>query len=215
MSFRIVCKLLSEIYEHIHCLYKLSDTVSMLDMLLSFAHACTLSDYVRPEFTDTLAIKQGWHPILEKISAEKPVANNTYITEGSNVVIITGPNMSGKSTYLKQIALCQIMAQIGSYVPAEYASFRIAEQIFTRISTDDDIETNSSTFMKEMKEQNQRSSPEMDRWRAVYHLATRLVQAARNSQLEPDKLRAYLSNLKKTYEKDCPRAADLPERTEE
>lgn len=68
---------------------------------------------VRPEFTDTLAIKQGWHPILEKISAEKPVANNTYITEGSNVVIITGPNMSGKSTYLKQIALCQIMAQIG------------------------------------------------------------------------------------------------------
>lgn len=68
---------------------------------------------VRPEFTDTLAIKQGWHPILEKISVEKPVANNTYITEGSNFVIITGPNMSGKSTYLKQIALCQIMAQIG------------------------------------------------------------------------------------------------------
>ncbi|XP_072690195.1 mutS protein homolog 4 isoform X3 [Canis lupus baileyi] len=152
MTYMIVCKLLSEIYEHIHCLYKLSDTVSMLDMLLSFAHACTLSDYVRPEFTDTLAIKQGWHPILEKISVEKPIANNTYITEGSNFLIITGPNMSGKSTYLKQIALCQIMAQIGSYVPAEYSSFRIAEQIFTRISTDDDIETNSSTFMKEMKE---------------------------------------------------------------
>ncbi|XP_021013742.2 mutS protein homolog 4 isoform X1 [Mus caroli] len=346
MTYMIVCKLLSEIYEHIHCLYKLSDTVSMLDMLLSFAHACTLSDYVRPEFTDTLAIKQGWHPILEKISAEKPVANNTYITEGSNVLIITGPNMSGKSTYLKQIALCQIMAQIGSYVPAEYASFRIAAQIFTRISTDDDIETNSSTFMKEMKEiayilhnandkslilidelgrgtnteegigisyavcehllsikaftlftthflelchidalylnvenmhfevqhvkntsrnkdailytyklsrglteeknyglkaaeasslppsivldareittqitrqilQNQRSSPEMDRQRAVYHLATRLVQAARNSQLEPDRLRTYLSNLKKKYEGDFPRAVDLPEKTEE
>ncbi|XP_021052643.1 mutS protein homolog 4 [Mus pahari] len=303
MTYMIVCKLLSEIYEHIHCLYKLSDTVSMLDMLLSFAHACTLSDYVRPEFTDTLAIKQGWHPILEKISAEKPVANNTYITEGSNVVIITGPNMSGKSTYLKQIALCQVMAQIGSYVPAEYASFRIAAQIFTRISTDDDIETNSSTFMKEMKEaftlftthflelchidalylnvenmhfevqhvkntsrnkdailytyklsrglteeknyglkaaeasslppsivldareittqitrqilQNQRSSPEMDRQRAVYHLATRLVQAARNSQLEPDRLRTYLSNLKKKYEGDFPKAVDLPEKTEE
>nr|AAQ20789.1 MutS homolog 4 variant beta [Mus musculus] len=346
MTYMIVCKLLSEIYEHIHGLYKLSDTVSMLDMLLSFAHACTLSDYVRPEFTDTLAIKQGWHPILEKISAEKPVANNTYITEGSNVLIITGPNMSGKSTYLKQIALCQIMAQIGSYVPAEYASFRIAAQIFTRISTDDDIETNSSTFMKEMKEiayilhnandkslilidelgrgtnteegigisyavcehllsikaftlftthflelchldalylnvenmhfevqhvkntsrnkdailytyklsrglteeknyglkaaeasslpssivldardittqitrqilQNQRSSPEMDRQRAVYHLATRLVQAARNSQLEPDRLRTYLSNLKKKYAGDFPRAVGLPEKTEE
>ncbi|XP_020824179.1 mutS protein homolog 4 isoform X2 [Phascolarctos cinereus] len=152
MTYMVVCQLLGEIYEHIHCLYKLSDIVSMLDMLLAFAHACTLSDYVRPEFTDTLAIKQGWHPILEKISMERPVANNTYITEGSNFIIVTGPNMSGKSTYLKQIALCQIMAQIGSFVPAEYSSFRITEQIFTRISMNDDIETNSSTFMKEMKE---------------------------------------------------------------
>uniref|UniRef100_A0A8C6WBT6 DNA mismatch repair protein n=1 Tax=Nannospalax galili TaxID=1026970 RepID=A0A8C6WBT6_NANGA len=345
MTYMIVCKLLSEIYEYIHCLYKLSDTVSMLDMLLSFAHACTLSDYVRPEFTDTLAIKQGWHPILEKISVEKPVANDTYITEGSNFLIITGPNMSGKSTYLKQIALCQIMAQIGSYVPAEYSSFRIAEQIFTRISTDDDIETNSSTFMKEMKEvayilhnandkslilidelgrgtnteegigisyavcenllslkaftlfathflelchidslypnvenmhfevqhvkntsrnedailytyrlskglteekhyglkaaeasslppsilvdareitaqiarqilQNQKSSPEVERQRAVYHLATRLVQTARNSQLDPDRLRMFLSNLKKKYEEDIPRTEELPEKTQ-
>ncbi|XP_066228301.1 mutS protein homolog 4 [Saccopteryx leptura] len=346
MTYMVVCKLLSEIYEHIHCLYKLSDTVSMLDMLLSFAHACTLSDYVRPEFTDTLAIKQGWHPILERISVEKPVANNTYITEGSNFLILTGPNMSGKSTYLKQIALCQIMAQIGSYVPAEYSSFRIAEQIFTRISTDDDIETNSSTFMKEMKEiayilhnanekslilidelgrgtnteegigicyavceyllslkaftlfathflevchidvlypnvenmhfevehvkntsrnkeailytyklskgfteeknyglkaaevsalpasivlvakeittkitrqilQNQRSTPEMERQRAVYHLATRLVQIARNSRLDSDSLRTYLSNLKKKYEADFPMAEQTSERTEE
>uniref|UniRef100_A0A8C8ZSJ8 MutS homolog 4 n=1 Tax=Prolemur simus TaxID=1328070 RepID=A0A8C8ZSJ8_PROSS len=345
MTYMIVCKLLSEVYEHIHCLHKLSDTVSMLDMLLSFAHACTLSDYVRPEFTDTLAIKQGWHPILEKISVEKPVANNTYITEGSNFLIITGPNMSGKSTYLKQIALCQIMAQIGSYVPAEYSSFRIAKQIFTRISTDDDIETNSSTFMKEMKEiayilhnandkslilidelgrgtnteegigicyavceyllslkaftlfathflelchidvlypnvenmhfevqhvkntsrnkeailytyklskglteetnyglkaaevsslppsivldakeittkitrqilQNQKSTPEMERQRAVYQLATRLVQTARNSQLDPDSLRTYLRNLKKKYEDDFPRAEQVPGETE-
>ncbi|KAG8437188.1 hypothetical protein GDO86_008035, partial [Hymenochirus boettgeri] len=152
ISYLIICKLLSEIYEHIHCIYKLSDTVSMLDMLLSFAHSCTLSDYVRPEFTDTLAIKKGWHPILEKISMEKPISNNTFLNEGSNFAILTGPNMSGKSTYLKQIALSQIMAQIGSFVPAEYASFRIAEQIFTRIGMDDDIETNSSTFMKEMKE---------------------------------------------------------------
>lgn len=68
---------------------------------------------VRPEFTDTLAIKQGWHPVLEKVHFEKPVPNDTYITEGSNFIIITGPNMSGKSTYLKQIALSQIMAQMG------------------------------------------------------------------------------------------------------
>ncbi|XP_071983700.1 mutS protein homolog 4 isoform X2 [Engystomops pustulosus] len=152
MNERIVCKLLSEIYEHIHCLYKLSDTVSMLDMLLSFASVCTFCEYVRPEFTDTTAIKQGWHPILERIALGKPVPNDTFMSEGNNFIILTGPNMSGKSTYLKQIALCQIMAQIGSFVPAEYCSVRIAEQIFTRIGMDDDIETNASTFMKEMKE---------------------------------------------------------------
>lgn len=68
---------------------------------------------VRPEFTDTLAIKQGRHPILERMAGQQPISNNSYISEGSNFVIITGPNMSGKSTYLKQVALCQIMAQIG------------------------------------------------------------------------------------------------------
>ncbi|XP_062325919.1 mutS protein homolog 4 isoform X1 [Osmerus eperlanus] len=152
MSYVVVCQLLGTVHEHIHCLYKLSDAVSMLDMLLSLANACTISDYVRPEFTDTLAIKQGRHPILERIGGQQPVSNNSYISEGSNFVIITGPNMSGKSTYLKQVALCQIMAQIGSYVPAEYASLRIADQIFTRIGVDDDFETSSSTFMVEMKE---------------------------------------------------------------
>ncbi|XP_056623120.1 mutS protein homolog 4 isoform X2 [Triplophysa dalaica] len=152
MSYVVVSRFLVEVYEHIHCLYKLSDAVSMLDMLLSLAHACTVSEYVRPEFTDTLAIKQGRHPILERISGQPPISNNTYISEGSNFLIITGPNMSGKSTYLKQVALCQIMAQIGSFVPAEYASFRIADQIFTRIGVDDDFETSSSTFMVEMKE---------------------------------------------------------------
>lgn len=68
---------------------------------------------MRPEFTDTLAIKQGRHPILEKMVGQQPVSNNSFISEGSNFVIITGPNMSGKSTYLKQVALCQVMAQIG------------------------------------------------------------------------------------------------------
>ncbi|XP_071353932.1 mutS protein homolog 4 isoform X3 [Trachinotus anak] len=288
MSYVVICQLLSTIHEHIHCLYKLSDAVSMLDMLLSLANACTISDYVRPEFTDTLAIKQGRHPILERIAGQQPVSNNSYISEGSNFVIITGPNMSGKSTYLKQVALCQVMAQIGSFVPAEYASFRVADQIFTRIGVDDDFETNCSTFMLEMKEaftlfathflelcqleslypnvENQhmevqhtrsgdtgaesvvytyllnrgrseerhyglraaemtalpsrliqeakiiasnvsqqllakhQSDLETQRQRAVYHLATRLLQAARNSRLDPDSLRMYLKGLRKQYE---------------
>ncbi|XP_061700348.1 mutS protein homolog 4 [Syngnathoides biaculeatus] len=152
MSYVVVCQLLNTIREHVHCLYKLSDAVSMLDMLLSLANVCTLSNYVRPEFTDTLAIKQGRHPVLEQMPGQQFVSNDCYVSEGSNFVCITGPNMSGKSTYLKQVALCQIMAQIGSFIPAEYASFRIADQIFTRIGIDDDFETNSSTFMVEMKE---------------------------------------------------------------
>ncbi|KAK3538258.1 hypothetical protein QTP70_033065, partial [Hemibagrus guttatus] len=152
MSYIVICRLLNEVYKHVHCLYKLSDAVSLLDMLLSLANVCTISDYVRPEFTDTLAIRQGRHPILERIAGQQPIPNNSHISEGSNFVIITGPNMSGKSTYLKQVALCQIMAQIGSFVPAEFASFRVADQIFTRIGVDDDFETNSSTFMVEMKE---------------------------------------------------------------
>ncbi|KAK6172054.1 hypothetical protein SNE40_018018 [Patella caerulea] len=145
---------MKDIRQHVGCLYKLSEAVSMIDMLVSFAHACTLSSYVRPIFTDTLAIKQGRHPILEKIGLNAPVPNNTYAAEDNNFIVITGPNMSGKSTYLRQVALLQIMAQTGSFVPAQYASFRSADHIFSRIGSDDDIETNSSTFMVEMKEIN-------------------------------------------------------------
>ncbi|XP_060559607.1 mutS protein homolog 4-like [Ruditapes philippinarum] len=154
MTSVVLTELLNNIRDDIGALYKLTETVATVDMLLSFAHACTLSDFVRPEFTDTFAVKQSRHPILEKISIEHPVPNNIYASEDSNFVVITGPNMSGKSTYLRQIALLQIMAQIGSFVPAEYASFRIANQIFSRIGSDDDLETNSSTFMLEMREIN-------------------------------------------------------------
>uniref|UniRef100_T1IXC0 DNA mismatch repair proteins mutS family domain-containing protein n=1 Tax=Strigamia maritima TaxID=126957 RepID=T1IXC0_STRMM len=145
-------QLLSQIREEIIILYKLTDAVAMLDLMSSLACACTLSQYVRPEFTDTLAIKNGRHPILDKMVAS--VANNTCLCDESRFVIITGPNMSGKSTYLKQVALLQIMAQIGSYVPAEYASFKIVNHIFLRMGSDDDIETNASTFMMEMREAN-------------------------------------------------------------
>ncbi|KAK3083385.1 hypothetical protein FSP39_021201 [Pinctada imbricata] len=150
----VVTELLSDIRDNIGCLYKLSETVAVVDMLQSFAHACTLSNYVRPEFTDTLAIKQGRHPILEKISVEAPVPNDVYASEDSNFIIITGPNMSGKSTYIRQIVLLQVLAQIGCFVPAVYASFRITDHIFTRIGSDDDMQTNSSTFMLEMREIN-------------------------------------------------------------
>lgn len=154
MANVVVSELLSRLHGHMGCLYELADIVGMVDMLLSFAHCATLSSYVCPEFTDTLAIKQGVHPILQRISTQTVVANDTYASEHSNLIIITGPNMGGKSTYLRQVALLQIMAQIGSFVPAQYASVRIADQIFSRIGSDDHMESNSSTFTLEMKETN-------------------------------------------------------------
>ncbi|XP_076454636.1 mutS protein homolog 4-like [Babylonia areolata] len=154
MTNIVMKELLMSVRELISVLYKLSEIVSTLDMLLAFAHACTLSSYVCPEFTDTLAIKMGRHPVLEKIGAGSTVPNNTYAAEDCNFVVITGPNMSGKSTYLRQVALLQIMAQMGSFVPAEYASFRLTSHIFSRVGSDDDMETNSSTFTLEMKEIN-------------------------------------------------------------
>ncbi|KAK0063937.1 mutS protein 4-like isoform X1 [Biomphalaria pfeifferi] len=150
----VITKLMTSIHGHISCMYSLADVVSMLDLLLSLAHAASISSYVCPEFTDTLAIKQGFHPILQKITPDTVVPNDTYASEHSNFVVITGPNMAGKSTYLRQVALLQIMAQIGSFVPAQYASFRITDQIFTRLGSDDDMESNSSTFTLEMKESN-------------------------------------------------------------
>ncbi|CAI8056057.1 MutS protein homolog 4 [Geodia barretti] len=151
MTNVVVNELIKDLRSNIGCLYKLAECVSMLDMLHSFAKSCTLSSYVRPEFTDTLAVKQSRHPILDIISFNL-VPNNIFASRESNFILITGPNMSGKTTYLKQVALLQIMAQVGSFVPAVYASFRVTSQIFSRVGSDDDISSNSSTFMLEMRE---------------------------------------------------------------
>ncbi|XP_065836479.1 mutS protein homolog 4-like isoform X2 [Oscarella lobularis] len=154
LSNVVMNDLLNDLRRHIGCLYKLTDCVAMLDMLVSFAHVRTLSNYVRPEFTDTLAVKRGRHPVLDKILDDSPIPNNVYVSNDCNFQIITGPNMSGKSTYLRQVAMLHVMAHMGSFVPAEYASFRLTDQLFSRIGSDDDIETNASTFMLEMKEAN-------------------------------------------------------------
>ncbi|CAG8654048.1 7729_t:CDS:10 [Funneliformis mosseae] len=152
MSDKIIEDLISEIRGDIGVLYKASESIAMLDMLISFVHQCTVSNYVRPEFTDTLAIKAGRHPMRESLYNDTFVPNDTYASSATSFQLITGPNMSGKSTYLRQIALMSIMSQIGSYVPAEYASFRVADQLFTRICNDDNIENNTSTFVIEMRE---------------------------------------------------------------
>lgn len=153
MSDEAVQQLLDSIRENIAILYKCCDSIALLDMLVAFAHLATAQDYVRPQITDTLAIQAGRHPIREKFhSQQKFVPNDVYATQQTRFQIITGCNMSGKSTYIRSIALMTVMAQIGSFVPAAWASFPIQHQLFARVSMDDSIEANVSTFAAEMRE---------------------------------------------------------------
>ena len=144
-------------------LYKASEGVAMLDMLVSFASQVIKAgtepgtQLTRPKVGETevpvLAIKQGRHPILSNLTTT--VANDTFLNENRNFSLITGPNMSGKSTYLKQVALITVLAHTGSYVPAEFCATPCIDRIFTRTSTNDDILNNESSFMLEMKEMAQ------------------------------------------------------------
>ena len=151
MSNAVLDELLVEVREYIGFLFKLSETISMLDMLASLATVSMSHNFTKPEFGDSFAIKQGRHPILDTMAVDI-VPNDISADPLSRLHILTGPNMSGKSTYLRQVVLLSIMAQVGCYVPAQYAMFRIPDRIFSRVSNRDCIETNSSTFMVEMQE---------------------------------------------------------------
>ncbi|KAL4884433.1 muts domain V-domain-containing protein [Aspergillus karnatakaensis] len=152
LSDKTIQELIQNVCAEISVLFKVSEAISMLDMLAAFAQLATTNEYIRPELTDVLAIKSGRHPIREKIHAKKYIPNDAYATRRTRFQIITGCNMSGKSTYIRSLALMTIMAQIGSFIPAEYASFPITHQLFARVSTADDMEANVSTFAAEMRE---------------------------------------------------------------
>jgi DNA mismatch repair protein MSH4 len=152
MSDRSIQDLIDDVRTEVHPLFKVSESIAMLDMIASFAQLATTHDYVRPELTATLAIKAGRHPIRERIQREKYIPNDVYATQQNRLQIVTGCNMSGKSTYIRTVALVTVMAQIGCFVPAQYASFPITHQLFARISSDDSIEANVSTFAAEMRD---------------------------------------------------------------
>ena len=152
MSDRTVNELIQNVCSEISGLFRVSEAIAMLDMLAAFAQVATCQDYIRPDLTDALAIKSGRHPIREKIHNNKFIPNDAYATQQTRFQIITGCNMSGKSTYIRSLALMTVMAQIGCFIPAEYASFPIVRQIFARVSTADDLEANVSTFAAEMRE---------------------------------------------------------------
>ena len=155
LEYELFKQLTSEIKEHIDSLYKLANKVANLDIVSNFAHIATKNSYVKPEINeeDILEIKGGRHPIVESlIPSGTYVKNDIILDEKNNLIILTGPNMSGKSTYMKQVALNIIMAHIGSYVAADYAKIPIVDKIFTRVGASDDLLTGQSTFMLEMTE---------------------------------------------------------------
>ncbi|SMR57480.1 unnamed protein product [Zymoseptoria tritici ST99CH_3D1] len=154
MSDKAIRDLIDAVREHMPSLFKVCESIAMLDMLAAFAHAVSTCDYIRPQLNSTtLAIHSGRHPIREKIhTTQKFVPNDVYATQQTRFQIITGANMSGKSTYIRSVALITIMAQVGSFVPATYASLPIIHHLFARISIDDNIEANVSSFAAEMRE---------------------------------------------------------------
>ncbi len=130
--------------------------VAQVDALASFANVALENDYTKPEIAvdGSIQITAGRHPVVERmITDEVFVPNDTYLDEkAQRMLMITGPNMAGKSTYMRQVALITLMAQIGSFVPAEYARISVVDKIYTRIGASDDLTAGQSTFMVEMKE---------------------------------------------------------------
>ncbi|ORY82474.1 muts domain V-domain-containing protein [Protomyces lactucae-debilis] len=153
LSDEAVEELVETIQTHISGLYKLSEAIALLDMLHAFASVAISSRYVRPHFSDdTLGIKQGKHPVKEKLEGLHYVANDTFANVNSRFQIVTGCNMAGKTTYLKANALLVVMSQIGSFVPAAHVATPIFEQLCTRFATDDGTDVDASTFSAEMQD---------------------------------------------------------------
>ncbi|KAF5971216.1 hypothetical protein FBULB1_9356 [Fusarium bulbicola] len=151
-SDKVIQDLLKELRSDVPHLFRVCESVALVDMITSFAQLATTRNYVKPDLSTTLALKAARHPVLDKTMNGTFVPNDYYSTEQYCFHIVTGCNMSGKSTYIRAVALLQIMAQIGSFVPAEYAAFPIIHSIFARVSLDDNIESNLSTFSVEMRE---------------------------------------------------------------
>ena len=151
--FEDLCK---EIAQSAPRLLQTARAVAHLDALLSLADVAIREGYVRPTLTDDdlLIIKDGRHPVVEKLLDDgiRYVPNNTHFDSMSRIHIITGPNMSGKSTYIRQVAIITLLAQIGSFVPADEATIGLVDRIFARIGAQDEIHAGQSTFMVEMVE---------------------------------------------------------------
>lgn len=156
LEYYLFKEISSQVKDERNILTNLAEKLAYLDVIVSFATIAIENDYVKPEMlenSDILEIVEGRHPVVEKLIGRSDfIANSTKLKEKERFVVLTGPNMSGKSTYMKQVALISIMAQVGSYVPAKEAKLSIVDKYLTRIGASDDILSGQSTFMVEMSE---------------------------------------------------------------
>lgn len=156
LEYEIFVNIRNTIYENIDRIQKTAKIIANIDVCVSLATVAYMNNYVKPNINEgnKLDIQNGRHPVVESLVGEENfVPNDTYLNSGENIInIITGPNMAGKSTYMRQTAIIALMAHIGSFVPADYADIPILDRIFTRVGASDDLSQGQSTFMVEMSE---------------------------------------------------------------
>ena len=158
LEYELFSQLREAVKAHIPALQELGRQLAALDVFVAFAQDAEEKNYCRPSFSSKkeIAVKNGRHPVVEAVlPAGSYIPNDLVMDEDTSIYLITGPNMSGKSTYMRQLALIAIMAQIGSFVPADSAKLPVFDQVFTRIGAADDLYSGKSTFMVEMSEANE------------------------------------------------------------
>ena len=156
LEYDLFCKIRDSIAQEMERIQKTAKAIARLDVFASLSLTAERNGYVRPKLNEkgVIDIKDGRHPVVEKmIENDMFIANDTYLDNGSHcIAVITGPNMAGKSTYMRQTALIVLMAQVGCFVPAKTANIGIVDRIFTRVGASDDLASGQSTFMVEMNE---------------------------------------------------------------
>ena len=156
LEYQLFCQIREQVKTYIPKLQQISKIISEIDCLQSFAKVSEENNYVRPILNENknLKIIDNRHPVVEKVISSSFIPNDIIMDENTNILLITGPNMAGKSTYMRQLAITVIMAQIGCFVPASEAILPIFDAIYTRIGASDDLVSGESTFMVEMLEAN-------------------------------------------------------------
>lgn len=154
MEYDIFMEIREEVKKYIPALQSASKVISEIDMLRSFSIVADNYSYTKPVFNNNheLKLTESRHPVVERVMKDKYISNDIVMDKNTDILLITGPNMAGKSTYMRQLAIIVIMAQIGSFVPCKEANLPIFTKIFTRIGATDDLVSGESTFMVEMKE---------------------------------------------------------------